>query len=126
MLLRNTLITHRREVKDRLARRLPKSVSAAMRSPTQPATRADAITTQYLRAFIEELTQDCRWLGSIGSVRMRMLVKAKIALVISAPYRAAVRPKSAPPSSWAAIVSGFTTTLCAAALTSRVKAIVAC
>ena len=75
-------------------------VSAAMRSPTQPATPVSAITTQYLRAFIEVVTQDCSWLVSIGTVRM--------------------------PSACAAIVSGLIITLCAVPLTLRVKAIVAC
>ena len=58
------------------------------------------MTTQYLRAFIEQVTQDCSWLVSIGRVRM--------------------------PSARAAIVSGLTTKLCAVPLTLRVKAIVAC
>jgi hypothetical protein len=59
------------------------SMLAAMRSPTQPAAPVSAITTQYLRAFIEELTQDCSWLVSIGKARMRLPATTKIALGIA-------------------------------------------
>jgi hypothetical protein len=58
-------------------------VTSVLRSPTQPATPVSAITTQYLRAFIEQVTQDCSWLVSIGRVRMRLPVTAKIAFVIA-------------------------------------------
>ena len=78
---RSSLIVEKAEAGLRGAARM--SVSAAMRSPAQPATPVSAITTQYLRAFIEEVTQDCSWLASIGRVRMRLPVTAKIALVIA-------------------------------------------
>jgi hypothetical protein len=48
---RSSLIVEKAETGLRGAARM--GVSAAMRSPTQPATRVSAITTQYLRAFIE-------------------------------------------------------------------------
>jgi len=54
-------------------------VSAAMRSPTQPATPVSAITTQYLRAFIEEVTQDCSLTTTLCAVPLTLRVKAIVA-----------------------------------------------
>ena len=58
-------------------------VSAPMRSPTQPATPVSAITTQYLRAFIEEVTQACsrlaRGLSTRCAVPLTLRVKAIVA-----------------------------------------------
>jgi hypothetical protein len=38
---------------------------------TQPATPVSAISTQFLRAFIEEVTQDCSWLVFASTSRLR-------------------------------------------------------
>jgi hypothetical protein len=76
---RSSLIVEKTETGSRGSARM--GTSAAIRSPTQPATPVSAITAQYRRAFVEEVAQDRSWLVSIGRVRMRLPVTAKIALV---------------------------------------------